>query len=224
VANPIVRSIVLILAMLAFILLWSGRHSLWWPILLGAGVAWCLLACLWLRYFAFAAAPTMENRVLKSAVSSLAIFPAWVAILSIHRSLPYGQYWALLALLIVWAADIGAYFSGRFLGKRKLAPRISPRKTWAGAWGALIAGILVAIIGGMLLKLHGGKLLSLAVLAALTSIAAIIGDLIESLMKRHAEVKDSGHVFPGHGGLLDRLDSVFTALPVFAAGKLLLGL
>ncbi len=101
---------------------------------------------------------------------------------------------------------------------------ISPGKTWAGVYGALVAGALVALVGGWLLGLHGGKLLGLLVLSVVTVAASIVGDLLESLMKRHAAVKDSGSLFPGHGGLLDRLDSVFAAMPVFAAGMLLLSL
>ena len=127
--------------------------------------------------------------------------------------------------MIVWAADIGAYFSGRTFGKRKLAPQISPGKTWAGAYGALAAGVVVTALGGWwLLDVHGGQLIGLAVLAAVTVGASIVGDLIESLMKRHAQVKDSGTMIPGHGGMMDRLDSVFAALPVFAAGVMLLNL
>ncbi|MEP7187517.1 MAG: phosphatidate cytidylyltransferase, partial [Rhodanobacter sp.] len=118
----------------------------------------------------------------------------------------------------------GAYFSGRTFGKRKLAPQISPGKTWAGAYGAMVAGLLVAETGGWLLGVRGAQLASLALLAAITVAVSIVGDLIESLMKRHAQVKDSGTIFPGHGGLMDRLDSVFAATPVFAAGLLLLGL
>jgi len=132
--------------------------------------------------------------------------------------------WTLLALVIVWVADIGAYFSGRSFGKRKLAPQISPGKTWAGAYGALVSGVLVTTLGGWLLDVRGAQLLALGLLAAITVGASIVGDLLESLMKRHAQVKDSGTMIPGHGGLMDRLDSVFAALPVFAAGLLLLGL
>jgi phosphatidate cytidylyltransferase len=130
----------------------------------------------------------------------------------------------LLALLIVWAADIGAYFSGRFFGKRKLAPQISPGKTWAGVYGALVAGALVVAAGGWLLGVHDARLLGLVLVGLVTVAASIVGDLIESLMKRHGRVKDSGTLFPGHGGMLDRLDSVFAALPVFALGKWMLGL
>jgi phosphatidate cytidylyltransferase len=209
-------------AAILFILLWSARAGLLTPLVVIVGVAWWLLVCLWLRHFAFAAAPTRENLALKLLAGAFVIFPAWVALVSIHASVPHGKWWTLLALLTVWAADIGAYFSGRTFGRRKLAPQISPGKTWAGAYGALVAGVLVTTTGGWWLDVRGGKLLALALLAALMVAASIVGDLLESLMKRHAQVKDSGTVFPGHGGLLDRLDSVFSALPVFAAGLLLL--
>jgi phosphatidate cytidylyltransferase len=214
----------LLAATVVFALLWWGHAGVAMPLVLLLGVAWWLAACTWLRRFTFAAAPTNENLALKLLAGALNIFPAWVALVAIHDREPHGHWWTLLALLIVWSADIGAYFSGRTFGKRKLAPQISPGKTWAGAYGALAAGTLTAIIGGWLLDVRGGLLLGLALLACLTVAASIVGDLIESLMKRHAKVKDSGSIFPGHGGLLDRLDSVFAALPVFAAGLWLLDL
>jgi phosphatidate cytidylyltransferase len=222
--NSMARVLLLLVAVLVFALLWQGRTTILTPLMLAAGVAWWLLACLWLRHFAFAAAPTAENRALKLFAGLFVMFPAWIALLSIHARLPHGHWWTLLALVIVWCADIGAYFSGRQFGKRKLAPQISPGKTWAGAYGAVLAGMLVAVVGGWLLDVRDGRLIGLALLALLTVAASIVGDLIESLMKRHAQVKDSGTVFPGHGGLLDRMDSVFAALPVFAVGLLLLGL
>jgi phosphatidate cytidylyltransferase len=215
---------VLVVAAGVFALLWWVHATAFAPWLLGAGVAWWLLACLWLRHFAFAAAPTRENLALKLLAGAFVVFPAWIALVSIHAREPHGHWWTLLALVIVWVSDIGAYFSGRAFGKRKLAPQISPGKTWAGAYGAMLAGVLVAELGGWLLGVRGGKLVALALLAALTVAISIVGDLLESLMKRHAQVKDSGTIFPGHGGLMDRLDSVFAALPVFAAGLLLLGL
>lgn len=221
--NRPVRGAMLGAALLVFALLWWLEGVVRWPVLV-LGVAWWALACLWLRHFAFAAAPTRENRNLKLTAGALVVFPAFVGLLAIHASEPYGHWWTLLTLLIVWAADIGAYFSGRFLGKRKLAPNISPGKTWAGVYGALVAGALVAVVGGAWLGMAGWRLLALAVLAVFTVAASVVGDLIESLMKRHAQVKDSGRMFPGHGGLLDRMDSVFAAVPVFALGMLLLGL
>ncbi|MFC4764513.1 phosphatidate cytidylyltransferase [Dyella koreensis] len=219
-----VRLALLAVAAVIFALLWWTRDSVLWPLLLGVGVAWWIAVCQWLRHFAFGAAPTRENRLFKLGAGALVIVPAWVAALTLHQGTPYGHWWTFLALGIVWAADIGAYFSGRMFGKRKLAPTISPGKTWAGVYGAFVGGALVAGVGGSLLDVHGSQLAGLILLSAVTVIASIIGDLLESLMKRHAAVKDSGNLFPGHGGLLDRLDSVFAALPVFAAGKLLLGL
>ena len=222
--NQSARIGLLVAAAIVFALLWYWHASITTPLLLTAGVAWWLVACQWLRHFAFAAAPTAENRALKLLAGAFVLFPAWIALVSIHERVPHGHWWTLLALVIVWAADIGAYFSGRSFGKRKMAPQISPGKTWAGAYGAMIAGIAVTLFGGWLLDVRGVQLLGLALLALLTVAASIVGDLIESLMKRHAKVKDSGTIIPGHGGLMDRLDSVFAALPVFAAGLLLLGL
>jgi phosphatidate cytidylyltransferase len=222
--NSAWRCAMLVVATVAFALLWWVRDTALTPLSLAAGVAWWLVACLWLRHFAFAAAPTRENLALKLLAAAFVVFPAWVALVRIHGSLPHGHWWTLLALVIVWVADIGAYFSGRTFGKRKLAPQISPGKTWAGAYGAMVAGVVAALIGGWLLDVQGIRLVALALLAAITVAVSIVGDLLESLMKRHAQVKDSGTIIPGHGGLMDRLDSVFAALPVFATGMLLLGL
>lgn len=215
------RIVWLLLSALLFVGLWLLHGATWTPLLLLIGVLWWLLACVWLRHFAFAAAPTRENHALKLLAGVLVIFPAWIALISLHAR-PHGHWWTLLALVIVWVADIGAYFAGRTFGKRKLAPQISPGKTWAGAWGAVIAGVLATLIGAWLLDVRGGKLVLLALLGALTVAVSIVGDLLESLMKRHARVKDSGTIFPGHGGIMDRMDSVFAALPVFAAGVWLL--
>jgi phosphatidate cytidylyltransferase len=230
--NHAVRAGLLAVALVLFGLLWWLRDSLLWPLLLVLGVGWWVLACVWLRFYAYGAAPTTENRNLKLLAGVFVLFPAWIAAVDLHGSSPTGHWWPpapghwwmLLALLIVWAADIGAYFSGRFFGKRKLAPQISPGKTWAGVYGALVAGALVVAAGGWLLGVHDARLLGLVLVGLVTVAASIVGDLIESLMKRHGRVKDSGTLFPGHGGMLDRLDSVFAALPVFALGKWMLGL
>jgi phosphatidate cytidylyltransferase len=218
------RGVALGFATVLFVLLWLLRSSAWlWPALMIAGVAWWLLVCVWLRHFAFGAAPTPENRNLKLLAGVFVIFPAWVAALSIHGSEPHGHVWTFLAMLLVWAADTGAYFAGRFFGKRKLAPQISPGKTWAGVYGAFATSALVLAVGGWLLGVRDARLIGLIIVTVVTVASSIVGDLLESLMKRHANVKDSGVLFPGHGGLLDRLDSVFAALPIFALGKLLLG-
>ncbi len=119
----------------------------------------------------------------------------------------------LFVLLVVWATDIGAYLVGRFVGGPRLAPRISPGKTWSGAAGGLASALAVGL--GVALLASGALGQALAVAAGL-SIAAQVGDLLESGMKRHFGVKDSGRLIPGHGGLLDRLDGLLAAAPVAA--------
>ena len=207
-----------------FAVLWPLRDDPVAWCVIGAGVAWWLVSLLWLRAFSYAAAPTRENALIKMVACELSVLPAWLALMKLHGQPPHGHAWALLAVMLIWAADTAAYFAGRRFGTRKLSPRISPNKTTAGAWGALAGAGALALAGGWLLDLRGVALVALVALSLLVVAASIVGDLFESLLKRQANVKDSGALFPGHGGLLDRLDSLFAALPVFAAGKALLDL
>lgn len=209
---------------IGFALLWLIRDqpATWWVI--GCGIAGWALATLWLRDLAFAAAPTRENAALKLAAAELAIVPAWLALMLLHAEPVHGHGWALFVLLLIWMADTAAYFTGKRYGTTKLAPRISPNKTTAGAWGALVGAGVLTVIAGWVLDARGVALVALIGLALFTVAASIVGDLFESLLKRQADVKDSGTLFPGHGGLLDRLDSLFAAMPVFVAGKALLDL
>jgi phosphatidate cytidylyltransferase len=121
----------------------------------------------------------------------------------------------LWLVLIVCAADIGAYFAGRALGRRKLAPRVSPGKTWEGAIGGLMMVALVAWVGAAIFNLPP---LGATAFACGIGIFSIVGDLTESMFKRAAALKDSGALLPGHGGLLDRIDSVTAAAPLYALG------
>ncbi|HET8898076.1 MAG TPA: CDP-archaeol synthase [Rhodanobacteraceae bacterium] len=202
--------------------LWHFGSTALWLGLAAIGAGWWLLSLLWLRHFSFAAAPTRENSGLKLVAGLLAHVPAWCALQWLVAHGSYGR-WLLLALLIIWGADTGAYFAGSHFGKRKLAPRVSPGKTWAGVVGALALSALVAAVGGWLLDASAAGIAGLVLIALLTVVASIVGDLFESLLKRHAQVKDSGALFPGHGGVLDRMDSVLAALPVFAACLALFG-
>jgi phosphatidate cytidylyltransferase len=205
-------------------LLWTLRAETFAWVVIAAGVAWWALALLWLRNLSFAAAPTKDNAALKLLAGEFAVLPAWLALVHLHGGSDFGHAWSLLAVMLVWAADTGAYFVGKRYGTTKLAPRVSPNKTTAGAWGAMLVGGLVALGGGWLLDSRGLALVALFALGLVTVLASILGDLVESLLKRQANVKDSGALFPGHGGLLDRVDSVFSAVPVFVAGKALLDL
>jgi phosphatidate cytidylyltransferase len=186
------------------------------------GVVWWLLACLWLKHFSFASDHATHARVFKLAAGTLAIVPAWCALAWIHAE-PMGPRWLFVSLALVWAADSGAYFVGRHYGKRKLSPRISPNKTVEGLLGGLAAGLVVAMAFA---PLAGATLAQLPAVALVTLVAvgfSVVGDLFESLLKRHVGAKDSGDLIPGHGGILDRIDGVIAALPVFALGKAWLG-
>jgi phosphatidate cytidylyltransferase len=142
----------------------------------------------------------------------IVVLTAWLALLVI-RDRPGGATWVLWLLLLVWAADIGAYFAGRRFGRIKLASRVSPGKTWEGAIGGALASLLVALV-----TLLAMGLLTLAWIPVvlLLTVVSVFGDLFESVLKRHRGVKDSGALLPGHGGVLDRIDSLVAALPVFA--------
>ena len=126
--------------------------------------------------------------------------------------------------MLIWAGDSGAYFFGRAFGRVKLAPSISPGKTREGLYGGLLASGLFAALAGVWLLDGRIQIAALVGLAVITILFSVVGDLFESLIKRQSKQKDSGTLFPGHGGMLDRLDSVFAALPIFVAGKFWLGL
>lgn len=204
------------------------KSPCWWlPVL--AGLAWWLLALAWLTRPRFGAEPTRAHAVLKLLAGALVVVPAWCAAVVMHGDLAqphtgHGRWWVVFFACIVFAADIGAYTAGRRWGKLKLAPAISPGKTREGVYGALVCAGGVGLIGGALLKVPAGRLPAIVALALLTVLFSIVGDLFESLIKRHAGVKDSGALFPGHGGVFDRMDSLVAALPIFVLGKFLLGL
>ena len=208
----------------ALVLLWYNADTTAGWIAIGAGCIWWFVALAWLRHFSWAAAPTREHIAIKLIAGALVILPAWTAMMQLHRSQDSPHTWALYALVLVWAADTFAYLAGRRWGKAKLAPNISPGKTIAGVKGALLGSAVAAVAGGWMLHVRGLSLFGLFVLALVVVAFSIVGDLFESLIKRHANVKDSGALFPGHGGVCDRLDGIFAALPFFAVGKFLLGL
>jgi len=187
------------------------------PYVAGIALAWWLLACVWLRNNGFGGSGTLVMRLLKSVAGLFVVIPAWTVFGALHAGTT-GPPWVLLVLAVVWAADISAYFAGRRFGRERLAPSISPGKTRVGAWGGLAGGLLVALVGTLVLGLDLERTLALFALIAVTVGASIIGDLFESMVKRQSGAKDSSMLLPGHGGLFDRLDSLFAALPVFYWG------
>lgn len=181
--------------------------------LLAGACAWWACAFVWVAF-----APDRQRPLLALACGALVLVPAFVAL----GRLQLGEYAAargpemvLWLLLMVFAADIGAFFVGRSFGRRKLAPRVSPGKTWEGAAGGLAAVAIVAAAGALRLHL---PLSSSVAFGWAVGIFSIVGDLTESMFKRAAGLKDSSALLPGHGGVLDRIDSVTAAAPLYALG------
>lgn len=150
------------------------------------------------------------------------ILPAAALAMQHIHTLEQGATWLFYALSLVWVADIGAYFSGKRFGKNKLAPAISPGKTMEGVLGALLATSLYTFIISRYFELDLVTSLLLLALSVLLTLISISGDLFLSFLKREAGLKDSGSILPGHGGILDRIDSVLAALPVFVVGYTLI--
>lgn len=210
-------------------LVWASRSGNGFSLVLfllasAVGVAWWLASLLWLRHTDFARGPLGYSRMVKLAAGALAMIPAWAAVGFIHAGEPHGDRWLLVALFVVWGADTGAYFVGRKLGRRKLAPRVSPNKSVEGMLGGLVVGVGVGLLVALSTGIPVDRLPGLALVCVVAALFSVIGDLFESLLKRQAGVKDSGTLIPGHGGVLDRLDGVLAALPAFALGKAVLGL
>ena len=127
--------------------------------------------------------------------------------------------------LLVWGADSGAYFIGRKFGNKKLAPKVSPNKSVEGLYGGIVTSMLIVITVTLLyLNISIPELLLFLILSVLTVFSSVLGDLFESMIKRRAGIKDSGRILPGHGGVLDRIDSLLAAAPIFAAGMYVLKL
>jgi phosphatidate cytidylyltransferase len=184
-------------------------------LMLELGIAWWLIALLWI-----VCAPQRVGRITAALAGALALLPAWIALVRIDRQWDNGAQWALFILALAFAADTGAFFAGGRFGRLRLAPRVSPNKTWEGVIGGMLFALLVAAGGVVWFSLPALSFLPLCLAAAAFS---VVGDLTESLLKRHVRLKDSGRLFPGHGGVLDRIDSVTAATPVMALGLIWLG-
>ncbi len=193
--------------------------------LLLIGVLWwlvCLFTLLIGKHDWLSGKSLLWTRVIAGA---LILVPCWVALISLRandiiQSPIQGGMLVLYVLLLIWAADTGAYFSGKTFGKHKLAPKVSPKKTWEGVAGGTILSMLIAFMFPTVLKLdflvEQLGMVKLGIIALVIVIVSIVGDLTESVYKRQQSIKDSGNLLPGHGGVLDRIDSITAALPVFS--------
>lgn len=175
--------------------------------ILEVSVVWWVINLIWAFFF-----PTPIPAVVRWLAGPVVLVPLYIALMSLYRLDPVTL---LLALVIVWAADSGAFFVGKTMGRVKLAPSISPGKTWEGAVGGLVAVALLTLAWSMWSHAELQVLVPFCLGVACLS---IVGDLTVSMFKRDAGIKDSGTLFPGHGGVLDRIDSIAAAAPLFALG------
>jgi phosphatidate cytidylyltransferase len=211
-------------ARLAFVLLVAViaiycRIRLWSPasfnaLMVAAAAWWCL------AFFYLLAIPSRIPPALALLAGLMALVPTWLALVRIGTSWPRGAEWALFILALPVAVDTGGFFAGHWLGRLRLAPTISPNKTWEGFVGGMLLALLLALLGSWWFAQPAAVLVPLCLAAAVLS---VVGDLSESLLKRANGMKDSGRMFPGHGGALDRIDSVMAATPVMALGLIWMG-
>jgi phosphatidate cytidylyltransferase len=191
--------------------------------LLGLACLWWTFALLWVKGYP-GSAVLWRSVLMRSAMGIMILVPGWMAAVYLLSFAPAGLL--MMALVVVVAtADIGAYFAGKRFGKHKLAVLVSPAKTWEGFWGGVAACALLAVLLWYQLPERAAHIGMASVVAVIltTALASVIGDLTVSMVKRESGVKDSGSLLPGHGGVLDRLDSLCAATPVFALGLLLMG-
>jgi len=170
----------------------------------------------WLiAFYAILTFPRPTGAAMVSISGLLLVLPSWVLLTYIHASAPLGPELSLTVLALVWAADVGAFVMGHWIGRHKLAPQISPGKTWEGVGGGVLLAVLVAVL---IRALFGFALQWLMPLAIVVALVSVVGDLTVSMLKRNAGVKDSSQLLPGHGGVMDRIDGLIAAIPFFALG------
>ncbi|ADC62971.1 phosphatidate cytidylyltransferase [Allochromatium vinosum] len=196
--------------------LWHWSEASWSPLLLASLIWWLAQSLIIPRIQRIE--PVDGPRPMLLITGLLILTSTWVALLSLHRIAELGPGLVLSLLILMAMADSAAYFVGRRWGRTKLAPAVSPGKTRAGAYGALAGAAFVGLLIAGWLGLAPLGVLAIAMLCILVAMLSIIGDLYESLLKRRRQLKDSSQLLPGHGGLLDRIDSLTAAAPLYALG------
>lgn len=191
-------------------------HS--WLLLL-APVAW-LLALYWvIKYPIEKGWQSRQGRIVFGLVILVSTWSAMVLL----RDSAHFTTWVLLLMGLIWGADSGAYFSGKAFGKRKLAPSVSPGKSWEGVVGGLVLTQILIAVFALYHTMSASQWLLLALITLVTVLTSVLGDLTESLFKRHESLKDSSQLIPGHGGVMDRVDSLTSAAPIYVLLLILVG-
>lgn len=189
--------------------LWGGQ--LLKPMLV-VGVLWWLLATVWVLTYPAGFRDGKPGVLLRGVLGWAALLPCYVAIWNLH-ALNHGRELIFLLLFLVWATDTGGYFAGKRFGRHKLAPLVSPNKTWEGLVGGVLLAMALAAAAGCWV-FEPPRVMAFTALGLGVALVSVIGDLTISMFKRQCGIKDTGKLFPGHGGALDRLDSLLSAAPI----------
>ncbi len=218
-AAPPARALYLTVGAVVLILFWYFANAEpFVSMVIWLAVIWWLIALFWVSHPAWLEGSRTLSMALRAVLGWLIPASAWLALVVLHSRPDHGPWWVLFVIMLIWVADTGAYFAGRQWGGRKLAPQVSPGKTWAGVYGALAACLIFALAGSRILAVNDSSLALFVLVSLVTVLFSIAGDLFESLLKRGQGMKDSSRLIPGHGGVLDRLDSLLAAAPVFLFG------
>lgn len=187
-------------------------------------LVWWLSALLWILVYPAGPRQRPGLNPITALAGILVLVPAWLALVDLHKAPQHGPWWVLFMFALIWIADSGAYFAGKRWGRRKLSPRVSPGKTREGVYGALALVLVYAMVAGWALDVPSSQFLPFVLLCLFLVLVSVVGDLFESLVKRQSGLKDSGTLLPGHGGVMDRIDSLTATAPVFLLGLLWLNI
>ena len=190
-------------------------------IVLSIAACWWVIAFLLVRGYP-GSARYCRSKILRLAMGVVTLVPAWFGMVQL-KNFEQGNILILVVLVIIWAADCGAYFAGRAFGKSKLAPNVSPKKTLEGVVGGILLALFISAGIALWYDFSFARGLGLMMLTVLTVLVSVLGDLWESVLKRERGIKDSSNLLPGHGGILDRVDSLTAAVPVFTLALVVSG-
>jgi phosphatidate cytidylyltransferase len=203
---------------LVVFLLWVGvalRETPFAGTVIALAVLWWLVAAAIVVTQQRQGALSLGGRLLKTGLGVIILVPAGLSLVVLHSYAPRGEVYAVYLFTLIGLADTAAFFAGRQWGKAKLASVISPGKTWTGLWGALMIGAAAGVVFAWATGMQVSDIIIFSLISCVTVAGSVVGDLVESLVKRLINVKNSGDLLPGHGGVLDRIDSLTAAAPIF---------
>ncbi|MEO8400671.1 MAG: phosphatidate cytidylyltransferase [Gammaproteobacteria bacterium] len=192
------------------------------PTVVKVAAGWWVFALLLVVLYPVLSLGWGRGKIIRGLMGFFVLIPCWLAVNYIRNVDGAGISMLLFLFIIIWGADSGAYFAGKWFGKHKLAPSVSPGKTWEGLFGALLTTVVITVLALWLTDSPSNLWLGGIIVSIVTVLFSILGDLFESMLKRQEGLKDSGHLLPGHGGILDRIDSLTAAAPIFVVGAELL--